>query len=129
VNVSGPAGGAAAQVRQGLDYIKTTYGDGNVRGHMTTASPSIGRIVHYVSFGTPPRADGSQAYESECRAAVVAGIIDAGPGPPDSPPSSLVALVVFNPTGLFFNEASQDEDGHRGGPWHETSGCQGRGAP
>lgn len=81
-------------------------------------SPSIGRIVHYVSFGTPLRADGSQAYASECRAAVVAGIIHPGPGPPDSPPSSLVALVVFNPAGLFFNEASQDEEGHRPGSWH-----------
>jgi hypothetical protein len=85
---------------------------------MPGRQPEIADPVHYVSFGTPPRADGSQAYASECRAAVVAGIIDPGPGPPGGPPSSLVALVVFNPAGLFFNEASQDEDGHRGGSWH-----------
>jgi hypothetical protein len=31
--------------------------------------PSVGRIVHYVSYGTPGR-----EYKSECRAAVVVGI-------------------------------------------------------
>lgn len=64
--------------------------------------PSIGRIVHYVSYGTP-----GGEYTSECRAAVVAGVVDEG----------MVDLVVFNPTGLFFNRCTQD-DNNRGGTWH-----------
>jgi hypothetical protein len=68
--------------------------------------PSIGRIVHYVSYGTP-----GGEYTSTCRAAVVAGV--ANPHYPDSP----VDLVVLNPTGLFFNHCLQSED-HEGGTWH-----------
>lgn len=74
-------------------------------------TPSVGRIVHYVSHGTPVQPDGSQAYASECRAAV---ITQAGGVPPDR-----VALCVMNPTGLFFNEAVEyDEDAKAGGTWH-----------
>lgn len=86
-------------------------------------TPSIGKIVHYVSHGSPVRPDGTQAYQSECRAAVIAGIVDIG-GPYsdletlEGLPSELVSLVVLNPSGLFFNDAEHDEDGHRGGSWH-----------
>ena len=38
---------------------------------MTYQRPSVGRIVHYVSHGTPLRPDGTQAYSSVCRAAMV----------------------------------------------------------
>lgn len=72
--------------------------------------PSVGRIVHYVSHGTPSRPDGSQAFESQCRAAIIAGI------DPDYPHH--LDLVVFNPTGLFFNQCAHDEDGKAGGTWH-----------
>ncbi|MFJ2029439.1 hypothetical protein [Streptosporangium sp. NPDC087985] len=34
-------------------------------------TPTVGRIVHYVSHGTPPRPDGTQAFTSQCRAAIV----------------------------------------------------------
>ena len=68
--------------------------------------PSVGRIVHYVSYGTP-----GGEYASECRAAVVT---QADGVPPDR-----VALCVMNPSGLFFNEAvDHDEDGKSGGTWH-----------
>jgi hypothetical protein len=71
--------------------------------------PSVGRIVHYVSYGTP-----GGEYKSECRAAIVAAVIDGGD-------CDLVDLVVLNPTGLFFNRCAYDAGGepaHRGGTWH-----------
>jgi len=60
---------------------------------MTTPVPSIGRIVHYVSHGTPVQADGSQVFGSQCRAATVSEVGEDGQ----------VGLVVLNPTGLFFH--------------------------
>lgn len=66
---------------------------------------TVGRIVHYVSYGTP-----GGEYQSECRAAIVTGI--EGPGE--------LSLTVFNPSGLFFNTAHyRDPDQDRlGGSWH-----------
>lgn len=82
--------------------------------------PSIGRIVHYVSHGTPVRQDSSQAFSSECRAAVVTEV--------DARDPSVVGLCVLNPTGQFFHslaaggctEDQGDEhgDGRWGGTWH-----------
>ena len=77
--------------------------------------PSIGRVVHYVSFGTP-----GGEYGSECRAAVVTEVgevfvPDGQPVPEGTP----VGLAVLNPTGMFFNRGvMQDETGHAGGTWH-----------
>jgi hypothetical protein len=76
--------------------------------------PTVGRIVHYVSYGTP-----GGEYESECRAAVVTEV--------DSHPDAdgTIGLCVLNPTGLFFNqhiEHAEDKDAgasqHPGGTWH-----------
>jgi hypothetical protein len=72
--------------------------------------PSVGRIVHYVSYGTP-----GGEYTSQCRAAIIAAITACGP---DEPGTHDADLVVFNPGGLFFNNCPQDEDDHRGGTWH-----------
>lgn len=85
--------------------------------------PTVGRIVHYVSYGSPVREDGTQAYTSQCRAAVIAEIPDIGGPYTDTEsieglPSDLVGLCVLNPTGLFFSESEHDEDEHRGGTWH-----------
>ena len=86
--------------------------------------PTVGGIVHYVSHGTPPRADGSQAYTSECRAAIVTRIGDMPPGSehidPQTPVMPDVGLCVLNPTGLFFHEnvpCSHPANRH-GGTWH-----------
>ena len=66
--------------------------------------PSVGRIVHYVSYGTP-----GGEYTSQCRAAIVTEVIN-----PD-----LVGLAVLNPTGMFFNsQITHDESGTVGGTWH-----------
>lgn len=68
-------------------------------------APSVGRIVHYVSYGTP-----GGEYTSECRAAVVTHT---------DPKGDTVDLAVLNPTGMFFNRALlHDEDGKAGGTWH-----------
>lgn len=66
--------------------------------------PSVGRIVHYVSYGTP-----GGEYTSECRAAVVTQVhTDVS-----------IGLAVLNPEGLFFNPAIlQDEGSKSGGTWH-----------
>lgn len=76
-----------------------------------TQQPSVGRIVHYVSYGTP-----GGEYTSECRAAVVtevSGVKNAYQQPDD------VGVAVLNPTGMFFNQGVvHDEDEKRGGTWH-----------
>jgi hypothetical protein len=79
---------------------------------LTTQQPSVGRIVHYVSYGTPVHADGSQAYTSQCRAAIVAAV------PEVSPHRGYADLAVLNPDGVFFKRSEQDEDQHQGGTWH-----------
>jgi hypothetical protein len=71
-------------------------------------TPSIGRIVHYVSYGTP-----GGEYGKECRAAVVTEVED----------DHTVGLCVLNPTGQFFNRGvvfdDDDLPGERkGGSWH-----------
>lgn len=74
--------------------------------------PSVGRIVHYVSYGTP-----QGEYASQCRAAVIAAV--------NATNSDLCDLVVFNPTGLFFNTCPHREPelawrgtAAQGGTWH-----------
>jgi hypothetical protein len=74
-------------------------------------SPSVGRVVHYVSYGTP-----GGEFSQQCRAAVVTEVDGA----------ELVSLAVFNPTGVFFNrrcehaEPVQQAAGRvlTGGTWH-----------
>lgn len=66
-------------------------------------TPSVGRIVHYVSYGTP-----HGEYPSVCRAAV---ITQAGPWGP-------IGLAVLNPTGMFFHPDVQYSDQNLAGTWH-----------
>ncbi|MFJ7586947.1 hypothetical protein ACIQZO_06045 [Streptomyces sp. NPDC097617] len=65
---------------------------------MSEPPPTAGRIVHYVSHGTPLRSDGSQAFPPACRAAVVTEVDPTDPG--------RVGLAVLNPTGQFFHPLS-----------------------
>ena len=66
--------------------------------------PSVGRIVHYVSYGTP-----GGEYASQCRAAVVTEVNEDG----------TVGLAVLNPTGQFFNRSVMaDFTENQGGTWH-----------
>ena len=88
--------------------------------------PSIGRVVHYRSHGTP-----GGEYTSQCRMAAIAGVpVGALPVADQvhaeewSSDAIVCDLVVFNPTGLFFNRCPQDEGAEykrsvkRGGTWH-----------
>lgn len=96
-----------------------------------TNTPSVGRVVHYVSYGTP-----GGEYGRECRAAIVTEVnpqrtITTGADitVTDAPPV-MVGLCVLNPTGQFFNrgvaydggeECSETECGgvhYEGGTWH-----------
>ncbi|MEU5834454.1 hypothetical protein ABZ820_12390 [Streptomyces diacarni] len=83
---------------------------------MPTPRPSVGRTVHYVSHGTPPRGDGSQAFPPACRAAVVTETDPDDPG--------RVGLAVLNPTGQFFHPLAAGGSVHAeadtglGGSWH-----------
>lgn len=82
--------------------------------------PSIGRIVHYVSYGTP-----GGEYSSQCRAAVITGVPEGALPTVDTEHSeewdsdaAVCDLAVLNPTGMFFNRCAQSEEEHRGGTWH-----------
>jgi hypothetical protein len=78
--------------------------------------PSVGRIVHYVSHGSPAREDGTQEYTSECRAAVIT-VVKEGPNVAHS---GIVDLCVLNPTGVHFvsNASFVIADRMIGGTWH-----------
>jgi hypothetical protein len=75
--------------------------------------PSVGRIVHYQSFGTPggeytsqPRAaDITQVHETHADGLPFAGTPDVG-------------LCIKNPTGLFFNERVPYSDTPKPGHWN-----------
>lgn len=69
--------------------------------------PSIGRICHYVSHGTP-----GGEYGKECRAAVITEVQDD--------PRTSVGLCVLNPTGQFFNRAVPQDEGR-----YESPPCAG----
>jgi hypothetical protein len=79
----------------------------------TPTVPSVGRVVHYVSYGTP-----GGEYTKQCRAATVSEV------PADENSRSVVGLVVLNPTGLFFHSLGaggcpyDDAQEPRGGTWH-----------
>lgn len=70
---------------------------------MIMTTPSVGRVVHYASYGTP-----GGEYLPECRAAVVTAVSEVGS----------VSLAVLNPTGMFFNVDVAYGDEPTGGTWH-----------
>jgi len=72
--------------------------------------PSVGRVVHYVAYGTP----GGEFPARVCRAAVVSQVHEEG---------ERIGVVVLNPTGLFFNvDIPHDEQDKAGGTWHWPEG-------
>lgn len=76
------------------------------------STPGVGRIVHYLSHGSPILEDGTQRYKPECRAAIVTGNTM---GFMDVP---LIQLAVLNPSGMFFDTCQHDESKSLGGGWH-----------
>lgn len=76
-----------------------------------TVRPTITRMVHYVSHGSPVRADGTQAYGSVCRAAVITEVADPNLGEGET----TVGLCVLNPTGIFFRAMAEGGCEHHDG--------------
>lgn len=70
-------------------------------------TPSIGRIVHYVSYGTP-----GGEFPKACRAAIVT---EVELGTPRSLGGERIGLCVLNPTGMFFHSLAdggcKEDDG------------------
>jgi hypothetical protein len=76
--------------------------------------PSVGRVVHYVSYGTP-----GGEFASQCRAAIVTEAESVSP----SLGGERVGLAVLNPTGIFLHSIAaggckQNEEHKPGGTWH-----------
>jgi hypothetical protein len=72
--------------------------------------PSVGRIVHYVSYGTP-----GGEYGKECRAAIVTEVPQGVENP------QALGLCVLNPTGQFFDRTVPHNENaveRPGGTWH-----------
>lgn len=84
--------------------------------------PSVGRIVHYVAYGTP----GGEFPAGVCRAAVITEIYGPGSFPITGNAYTVgpegyiteVGLCVLNPTGQFFNRGIPYDEGKRPGTWH-----------
>jgi len=74
--------------------------------------PSVGGIVHYVSYGTP-----GGEYGRECRAAVVTELSPNLAGGTETDHTT-VRLFVMNPAGIFHDICPQDEIAKAGGTWH-----------
>lgn len=80
--------------------------------------PSVGRVVHYVSYGTP-----GGEFGRECRAAVVTEVVRGE----EAEQAERVSLAILNPGGMFFHAADHlevdDNMPHpaerlKGGTWH-----------
>lgn len=67
-------------------------------------TPSVGRIVHYVAYGTPK----GEFPSNVCRAAVISQVGENGN----------CGVVVLNPTGLFFNVSIPHDEDKAPGSWH-----------
>jgi len=74
--------------------------------------PSVGRVVHYTSFGTP-----GGEFEPECRAAIVTAVPELV-GSTTNDKGYVVSLCVLNPTGMYFLAEAWRSNDHIGGSWH-----------
>lgn len=72
-------------------------------------TPSVGRVVHYVSYGTP-----GGEYSKECRAAIITEVGEYPPGVSQADRANIaipIGLAVLNPTGMFFNRGVMQSEG------------------
>jgi len=93
--------------------------------------PSVGRVVHYVAYGTP----GGEFPAGVCRAATITEVDKPNPGNPgevdgpmEDPGAPRVGLFIANPTGCFFNQHVPYSAEPKPGSWHwprrvEDGGC------
>ena len=76
--------------------------------------PTLGRIVHYVAYGTP-----GGEFKPEHRAAIVTEVAEPAGDDALMTQDMVIGICVLNPTGLFFNRGVlYDPSGERGGSWH-----------
>jgi hypothetical protein len=84
--------------------------------------PSVGRIVHYVSMGSPPDpVTGEQKYPSVCRMAGITEVPDkqwGGQSFNEPEPVTIIGLCVLNPTGQFFDRGVPYSADNAPGTWH-----------
>lgn len=74
--------------------------------------PTVGRIVHYVAYGTP----GGEFPAGAHRAAIITDVTSAVD---ESTGDAVVSLCVLNPTGMYFNVGIYpDQSGAKPGTWH-----------
>ena len=67
--------------------------------------PSVGRIVHYVAYGTP----GGEFPAGVCRAAMITEVTEG---------LDEVGIFVANPSGVFFNQGIKHDEHKAAGTWH-----------
>jgi hypothetical protein len=72
--------------------------------------PSIGRIVHYQSHGSP-----NGQHPSEPRAAVITAVRTDGTAPESA---GFVDLCVLNPTGMYFDRGTPFSETPKAGHWN-----------
>jgi hypothetical protein len=68
--------------------------------------PSVGRIVHYVAYGTP----GGEFPAGVCRAAIITEV--------ENRESEDYTIMVMNPSGLFFNHGIRHDETKKPGTYH-----------
>lgn len=76
---------------------------------MSEQKPSVGRIVHYQSHGSP-----NGQHKSEPRAAIITAVREDVSG---KDPQGCVDLCVLNPTGMYFDRATPHSPEPKPGCW------------
>lgn len=79
--------------------------------------PSVGRVVHYVAYGTP----GGEFPAGICRAAIITEVNALQPGRVVQLFDGVqmdVGLCVLNPSGQFFNRGVRYDADKAPGTWH-----------
>ncbi len=72
--------------------------------------PSVGRVVHYVAYGTP-----NSEHKPEHLAAIITSVFTLA----SSGDEQTVGLCVLDPVGIFFNQdVRRDDTGQASGTWH-----------
>lgn len=92
------------------DGIETVihHSEGPVKRAATVgpAAATVGRVVHYQSYGTP-----GGEYLPEPRAAIITAL-------PPTPDHSGFSLAILNPTGMFFNTGVPFAEKPTPGSWN-----------
>jgi len=86
--------------------------------------PKVGDLVHYMSHGTPQRADGSQEHRSGlCRAAIITEVPEYEDVTRNGMNDRWIASIcVLNPSGMYFDQNIPEAMAHGG--WHRPfEGC------